>query len=1092
MNSVVNLKDGFITFNSNIDHSLSFSKCAIGYSNYNINSHERGSLVFLTNNNANDTNISMNDIRMCIASDGNVGIGTNNPGYKLDIQGASAQTLRILDTRAAGDAIVALKETNDNNGFDMAYIGATDDRFYIRGYNNSSTPRVDLAIDRITSNVGIGMTNPKYKLDVAGTINASNILINGATVTANSLQWITSSSNVYTSNLSGNVGIGTNNPGYKLDVNGSINIPAGSKYKINGYNLAYSNIDGTLPAAGIGTSGTLGGVKVDGSTITINNNIISATAQLNSDWNETNTASKAFIQNKPTITAQLNSDWNETNTASKAFIQNKPTITAQVNSDWNETNTASKAFILNKPTITAQVNSDWNETNTVSKAFILNKPTITSSQWTTNGTNIYYSTGNIGIGTNTNIQSKLTINGIDIGLANNINHSEAPLTITNPTATSTSVLNDPKAVLNLCRTGTSGQAYSARACFKLCRYENSSTNSRTRLDITLAHGAYDDLNIMSLQSGGNVGIGITNPEHKLDINGGINCTTDIRVGGDWYWKATKNMYLQTSANNLEWSMDMQNQNTYTGCYWQVWSDKTGLGSILACRGDTGNVGIRNTAPGYALDVTGDINITGSFRVNGTAFTSSSSQWTTNGTNIYYNSGNVGIGITNPSVRLDINGNVKIQASRVAIQSSGFAINNNYMGPDTLTIGNQDINYGGGQNWNTNTAGLMFECRDHTEIAVHDSGNYVHSFMWYYQNSFTIGRNMGWGAPNVNIAGNLIVAGNLNVNTSKLVIRGTEPTLYLRDTNNRSGMIHMNSSIMYFLNASGNDSETWAQQNGQDWCLQLNMDNNTATFGGNLNVNGNIAHRTENWHTSSDGRNRFYFAASGATYYSGGMSGGANARMHEWRRTYDDATLGWFENTGLIRSWGYSSLSDERIKKNIRDIDDVQALEKILLIQPKKYNYIEKERNKHDVIGFIAQQIGEVIPEAITKTEGIVPNIYKNCSVINKREIQHSISLNVPIDTDIIITDTEDGTGERYKIKEIYDDYFVIDKDIDRNEVFVKGYSINDLHNLDKNYIYTLNVCATQELHKIIVEQKNKINDLESRLLALEAIVMKII
>jgi hypothetical protein len=40
--------------------------------------------------------------------------------------------------------------------------------------------------------------------------------------------------------------------------------------------------------------------------------------------------------------------------------------------------------------------------------------------------------------------------------------------------------------------------------------------------------------------------------------------------------------------------------------------------------------------------------------------------------------NVGIGITNPSVRLDINGNVKIQGSRVAIQSSGFAIDNNYM------------------------------------------------------------------------------------------------------------------------------------------------------------------------------------------------------------------------------------------------------------------------------------------------------------------------------------------------------------------------------------------------------------------------------
>ena len=94
-----------------------------------------------------------------------------------------------------------------------------------------------------------------------------------------------------------------------------------------------------------------------------------------------------------------------------------------------------------------------------------------------------------------------------------------------------------------------------------------------------------------------------------------------------------------------------------------------------------------------------------------------------------------------------------------------------------------------------------------------------------------------------------------------------------------------------------------------------------------------------------------------------------------------------------------------------------------------------------MIGFIAQQIGEVIPEAITKTEGIVPNIYKNCLVNNKREVYCSIPLDVVIDTEVIITDTEDGTGERYKIKEIYDDYFVIDKDIDRDEVFVKGYSI---------------------------------------------------
>ena len=242
-----------------------------------------------------------------------------------------------------------------------------------------------------------------------------------------------------------------------------------------------------------------------------------------------------------------------------------------------------------------------------------------------------------------------------------------------------------------------------------------------------------------------------------------------------------------------------------------------------------------------------------------------------------------------------------------------------------------------------------------------------------------------------------------------------------------------------------------------------------------------------WHnTYSTGTNTFFFAStSGIMYMAGGLSGGANARTHVWRRTYDQADLGYIENTGLLRTWGYSSLSDKRIKKDIEDINDNFALDKILLIQPKKYNYIEKEKNKHDVIGFIAQQIGEVIPEAITKTEGIPPNIYKNCLVNNKREIYYTLPSDVEIDTDVIITDTEDGTGGRYKIKEIYDDYFIIDKDIDRDEVFVKGYSINDLHNLDKNYIYTLNVRATQEIYKLIMEQREEINNLKNRLSILE-------
>jgi hypothetical protein len=259
----------------------------------------------------------------------------------------------------------------------------------------------------------------------------------------------------------------------------------------------------------------------------------------------------------------------------------------------------------------------------------------------------------------------------------------------------------------------------------------------------------------------------------------------------------------------------------------------------------------------------------------------------------------------------------------------------------------------------------------------------------------------------------------------------------------------------------------------------------------LHVNGRIICGENVWHgLNTDGTNkgRLYFAQgnTGISYLAGGDNGASGTTI-EFRRFTDDARLAHISSGGTIYSYGTANYSDSRIKKDIEDINDDTALNKLLLIQPKTYNYIDVDRNKGfgKVYGFIAQQIREVIPEATTITSSIIPNIYKVCLINNKREIYHSIPLDVAIDTEVLIT--IDKNGGRYKIKEIYEDYFVIDNDIDSDEAFVFGYNVDDVILIAKDYIFTLNVCATQELHRrieaqniIIKSHEDRIKDLEEK------------
>ena len=114
-----------------------------------------------------------------------------------------------------------------------------------------------------------------------------------------------------------------------------------------------------------------------------------------------------------------------------------------------------------------------------------------------------------------------------------------------------------------------------------------------------------------------------------------------------------------------------------------------------------------------------------------------------------------------------------------------------------------------------------------------------------QNSDRAGIRLGsdgayiWGDDgDISTGGNLSVGGS-TYSSGNYDINNTGPMVYFRDTDHRSAMVHVNSNIFYILRGSGVNSAGWEAYGGY-WPLTINLENNNATFGGNLSVpRGNV-------------------------------------------------------------------------------------------------------------------------------------------------------------------------------------------------------------------------------------------------------------
>ena len=231
-------------------------------------------------------------------------------------------------------------------------------------------------------------------------------------------------------------------------------------------------------------------------------------------------------------------------------------------------------------------------------------------------------------------------------------------------------------------------------------------------------------------------------------------------------------------------------------------------------------------------------------------------------------------------------------------------------------------------------------------------------------------------------------------------------------------------------------------------------------------------------------------------------------------------------SGNVYALAYYATSDNRVKTNISNLD-IPSLDVLRNIQPRKYDHIDTEGYSNEpVYGFVAQEIKQLLPNAVSFRSDYIPSIYEMAfiddrviTLINKStndismcnikflsnrrdeiickgtgifsEKKFIIDKNIPdsdkyttdISGNVLVTTIRNGKSIYMRGSEEY-------TGVVRKCIFVYGHYINDFHVVNKDTIWTVLLSSTQELDKQLQLANSKIVTQDIRIAELEDTIQK--